>query len=236
MRSVVASAVLSLALVGAPAAAQEAPAVPDSLAARASYSIGFNLGRNLAAQGIEIDFDMITRGVADGGSGAEPLITVAEMEAAVGELQKRVAAAQAERARVLGEKNREEAAAFLASNGARPDVVTTPSGLQYLVLSEGSGPQPSPEDRVRVHYTGTLLDGTKFDSSVERGEPVAFKLDGVIPGWREALPLMKVGSKWKIFVPAELAYGERGAPPVIGPSALLIFEVELLAIEEGGSG
>ncbi len=233
-RSFVASAALSLTLVGGPAAAQEAPAVPESLAARASYSIGFNLGRNLAAQGVEIDHDMIARGVADGGSGAEPLMTVEQMDAAVGELQKQVAALQAERARVLGEKNREAATAFLASNGAREDVVTTESGLQYRVLTEGTGPKPSAQDRVRVHYTGTLLDGTKFDSSVDRGEPVAFKLDGVIAGWQEALPLMKVGSKWKLFVPSELAYGERGAPPVIGPHALLIFEVELLAIEEAG--
>ncbi len=233
-RSFVASAALSLTLVGGPAAAQEAPAVPESLAARASYSIGFNLGRNLAAQGVEIDHDMIARGVADGGSGAEPLMTVEQMDAAVGELQKQVAELQAERARVLGEKNREAATAFLASNGAREDVVTTESGLQYRVLTEGTGPKPSAQDRVRVHYTGTLLDGTKFDSSVDRGEPVAFKLDGVIAGWQEALPLMKVGSKWKLFVPSELAYGERGAPPVIGPHALLIFEVELLAIEEAG--
>ncbi len=233
-RSLVASAALSLTLVGGPAAAQEAPAVPESLAARASYSIGFNLGRNLAAQGVEIDHDMIARGVADGGSGAEPLMTVEQMDAAVGELQKQVAELQAERARVLGEKNREAATAFLASNGAREDVVTTESGLQYRVLTEGTGPKPSAQDRVRVHYTGTLLDGTKFDSSVDRGEPVAFKLDGVIAGWQEALPLMKVGSKWKLFVPSELAYGERGAPPVIGPHALLIFEVELLAIEEAG--
>ncbi len=233
-RSFVASAALSLTLVGGPAAAQEAPAVPESLAARASYSIGFNLGRNLAAQGVEIDHDMIARGVADGGSGAEPLMTVEQMDAAVGELQKQVAELQAERARVLGEKNREAATAFLASNGAREDVVTTESGLQYRVLTEGTGPKPSAQDRVRVHYTGTLLDGTKFDSSVDRGEPVAFKLDGVIAGWQEALPLMKVGSKWKLFVPSGLAYGERGAPPVIGPHALLIFEVELLAIEEAG--
>ncbi len=233
-RSFVASAALSLTLVGSPAAAQEAPAVPESLAARASYSIGFNLGRNLAAQGVEIDHDMIARGVADGGSGAEPLMTVEQMDAAVGELQKQVAELQAERARVLGEKNREAATAFLASNGAREDVVTTESGLQYRVLTEGTGPKPSAQDRVRVHYTGTLLDGTKFDSSVDRGEPVAFKLDGVIAGWQEALPLMKVGSKWKLFVPSGLAYGERGAPPVIGPHALLIFEVELLAIEEAG--
>ncbi len=236
-KALVASAALSLILAGAPAPAQAqaqaGPAAPESLAGRSSYSIGFNLGRNLAAQGIEIDYEMIARGVADGGSGRQALMTEEEMQAAVGELQKKVAAAQAERAKVLGARNQTEAAAFLERNRAAEGVVTTGSGLQYKVLVGGDGPQPTPEDRVRVHYTGTLLDGTKFDSSVDRGEPVAFKLDGVIPGWREALPLMKVGSKWKLWVPAELAYGDRGAPPVIGPQALLVFEVELLGIEEG---
>ncbi len=234
MRNVlVAAAALSLLVAAVPALGQDAPTVPESLAARSSYSIGFNLGRNLAAQGIEIDFEMIARGIADGGSGKPALLTDEEMDAAVGELQRKVAEAQAARAQALGAKNQKEADAFLEKNRTAKGVVTTQSGLQYRVLSEGDGPSPTPAARVRVHYTGTLLDGTKFDSSIDRGEPVSFKLDGVIEAWQEALPLMKVGSKWKLFVPASLAYGERGAPPVIGPHALLIFEVELLAIEEG---
>jgi FKBP-type peptidyl-prolyl cis-trans isomerase len=127
--------------------------------------------------------------------------------------------------------NSEAGSAFLAENKGKPGVVTTDSGLQYLVLAAGTGPRPTPTDRVTVHYRGTLLDGTEFDSSHSRGEPASFPLDQVIPGWVEALQLMPVGSSYRLFIPAELAYGERGSGLMIGPQATLIFEVELLGIE-----
>ena len=130
----------------------------------------------------------------------------------------------------VAQKNLEEGNAFLEKNKAREGVVTTASGLQYEIITEGTGPKPTAEDDVRVHYHGTLIDGTVFDSSVDRGEPIVFGVGQVIPGWSEALQLMPVGSKWKIYIPAELAYGERGAGADVGPNAVLIFEVELLEI------
>jgi FKBP-type peptidyl-prolyl cis-trans isomerase FklB len=129
-------------------------------------------------------------------------------------------------------KNREAGLKFLAENKTKPGVVTLPDGLQYLVLKEGTGPKPTINDKVKTHYHGTLIDGTVFDSSVDRGQPISFPVGGVIKGWTEALQLMPVGSKWRLFIPSELAYGDRGAGPKIGPGAALVFEVELLAIEQ----
>jgi FKBP-type peptidyl-prolyl cis-trans isomerase FklB len=130
-----------------------------------------------------------------------------------------------------GEKNKKEGEAFLAENKKKEGVKTLPSGLQYKVIKEGTGKSPKATDKVSTHYRGTLIDGTEFDSSYKRGQPATFPVNGVIPGWTEALQLMKVGSKWQLFIPSKLAYGERGAPPVIGPYSVLIFTVELLAIK-----
>ena len=135
----------------------------------------------------------------------------------------------------LAEKNAKEGEAFFAENKKKEGIVTLPSGLQYKVIKEGDGPTPKATDTVSVNYKGTFIDGTEFDSSYKRNQPATFKVKGVIPGWVEALQLMKVGSKWQIFIPASLAYGDKGAGNVIGPNATLIFEVELLSIDEGGS-
>jgi len=134
-------------------------------------------------------------------------------------------------AKEMGEKNLKEGEAFLQENAKREGVVALPSGLQYEVIEEGTGKSPKPGDEVTVHYRGTLVDGTVFDSSYERGEPVTFPVEGVIPGWTEALQLMKEGAKWKLFIPPSLAYGERGAGQVIGPNATLLFEVELISVQ-----
>ena len=158
-------------------------------------------------------------------------MTEEERQDVMAALQKELMEKQAEKNRVLGEKNKREGEAFLAENKAREGVITLPSGLQYQVLNSGSGPSPKETDRVKAHYIGWLLDGTEFNNSRKQGEPVVFGLDQVIPGWREALQLMKVGDKWKLFVPGELGYGERGMVNIIGPHATLIFEVELLGIE-----
>jgi FKBP-type peptidyl-prolyl cis-trans isomerase FklB len=216
-----------------PAAPAQAPAgsKPESLEDRASYIIGFNLGSNLKQQEIPVNADVIIRGLRDGLSGAQAALTDEEIQAAMGEFQQKMAAQQQARMQAAGEKNKKEGDAFLAANKSKPGVTTTASGLQYQITQPGTGPKPKPEDRVTVHYKGTLTDGTVFDSSYERGQPATFAVNQVIPGWVEALQLMNVGSKARLVIPPSLAYGETGAGQDIGPNAVLIFEVELLKIE-----
>lgn len=198
---------------------------------RISYALGLSMGNNFRNSGIHsIDIKDFADGVAAVFDGAKPKMTYDEAKEEIRlfftkmeEEQKKAAEAQAAINRELGDK-------YLKENGARPGVYTTPSGLQYEVLAEGDGPSPKPTDQVTVHYTGTLIDGTVFDSSVERGAPATFGVTQVIPGWVEALQLMKVGAKWRLFIPSNLAYGPNGAGGVIGPDATLIFDVELLNI------
>jgi FKBP-type peptidyl-prolyl cis-trans isomerase FklB len=196
-----------------------------------SYSVGVNLGKNLKQMAMDIDPETLAKGFKDAYSGAKPLLSDEEMQSVLASVQKEVAAKQAEKVKALGEKNKKEGEAFLAENKKKEGVKTLASGLQYKVLKEGTGKAPKAADKVSTHYQGTLIDGTEFDSSYKRGEPTTFPVKGVIPGWTEALQLMKVGSKWQLFIPSKLAYGERGAPPVIGPNAVLVFTMELLAIQ-----
>jgi FKBP-type peptidyl-prolyl cis-trans isomerase FklB len=220
-------------------AAQPAPAPaapgdkPQSLEDKASYIIGFNLGSNLKQQEIPVSSDLIIKGLRDGLGGAKGLLTDEEIQAAMTEFQQQMMAKQQAKMQAAGAKNKQEADTFLASNKGKPGVVTTASGLQYQILQQGTGATPKPTDKVTVHYKGTLLDGTVFDSSYDRNEPATFVVGQVIPGWVEALQLMKVGSKAKLFIPPSLAYGESGAGQQIGPNSLLIFEVELLKAEPG---
>ncbi|HYU32447.1 MAG TPA: FKBP-type peptidyl-prolyl cis-trans isomerase [Thermoanaerobaculia bacterium] len=204
---------------------------PQSLEDKASYIIGFNLGSNLKQQEIPVNSDLIVKGLRDGLGGAAGLLTNEEIQAAMTEFQQQMMAKQQEKMKVVGDKNKKEADEFLAANKTKPGVVTTASGLQYQVLQEGNGPLPKATDNVTVNYKGTLLNGKVFDSSYDRNEPATFTVGQVIPGWVEALQLMKVGSKFKLFVPPALAYGENGAGQEIGPNSLLIFEVELLKAE-----
>jgi len=218
----------------APAATQAATAGPDALATakeRLSYAMGMDLGHQLKTRSVEIDPAVFARGLADALSGSKTLLTEQEAKTVIADLQKAMLVQQAAAARAAGEKNKAEGDAFLAENKKKEGVVTLPSGLQYKVVTEGSGAKPGAADTVSVNYRGTLIDGTEFDSSYKRGQPVTFPVKGVIAGWTEALQLMKAGSKWQLFIPANLAYGERGAPPVIGPHATLIFEVELLEVK-----
>ena len=197
---------------------------------RAAYAIGLNLGNNLRMQGgNDLDVDIIAQGLRDGLGENEPLVSVEDMEAAIAEMNDILAARGRELAAAEGEKNRAAAATFFAENGQRDGVITTPSGLQYEVIEMGDGPSPSATDVVTVHYRGTILDGTEFDSSAG-GKPVSFPLNQVISGWTEGLQLMKVGSKFMFYLPSELAYGSNPPGPPIGPDAALIFEVELLEI------
>lgn len=201
-------------------------------AQQAGYSIGANIGSNLLGEGLaeDLDLDAIIAGLRDSFNGGELKMTQDQMMSAIQaftvlQQQKMNAELQAQ-----AQAGRD----FLAQNASQPGVTTTASGLQYSVISNASNagaPSPKVTDTVSVHYTGTLIDGTVFDSSVERNEPATFPLDGVIPGWTEGLQLMKVGAKYRFFIPSELAYGEQGAPPVIPPNSPLIFDVELLSIE-----
>ena len=206
---------------------------------KASYFIGLSIGKNLQRQGMIVDPETFAKGLADALSNAEPKVTLEEARPALmameEEAMKRAQALQEEEAAAaakVAEANRAEGKAFLAKNAEEEGVKTTESGLQYKVLTEGSGKKPAASDSVRVHYRGTLLDGTEFDSSYKRGQPATFGVTQVIKGWVEALQLMKVGGKWKLWIPADLAYGDTPRPGgPIKPGHLLVFEVELLGIE-----
>jgi FKBP-type peptidyl-prolyl cis-trans isomerase len=195
-----------------------------------SYVIGLQIAGSLVQIKDEIDLKVLMSGIETGLSGNEPAIGEEEATAVQQAFGQRLQAKREGEMQVAATKNREEGEAFLAQNKAKAGIKTTASGLQYEVVTEGKGPRPAPTDTVKVHYTGTLLDGTKFDSSVDRGQPAQFALNAVIPGWTEALQLMPVGSKYTLWLPSELAYGDRGTPGPIGPNASLKFEVELLEI------
>ena len=230
--SIVAAAVGSLAIAQEqiPPARKSAPApTPQNQQERAGYALGLNIGRTLKAQSIDVDLTFLTRGIRDALTGAKPLLTDQEMQETMKTAQKQAQARAQAQAKVEGAKNKLEGDKFLAANAKKQGVQTTKSGLQYKVLKEGKGPSPKPTDVVRTHYHGTLINGEVFDSSVQRGEPAEFPVNGVIPGWTEALQQMKVGSKWQLFVPPNLAYGEDGFQD-IPPNKTLVFEVELLDI------
>lgn len=207
------------------------PSNPGAILDQAYYAIGLNLGRSLRNAGVDADPQKVLEGLKDGLSGATPPLTEAQMQAAVAQLQTQAQARAADKAAKAAEANKAQGVAFMSANKAKSGVVTLPSGLQYEILKAGSGPVPKIDDTVSCHYRGTLIDGTEFDSSYARNEPASFAVNGVIKGWTEALQRMPVGSKWRLVVPSDLAYGDRGAGAQIGPGAVLVFEVELLAIE-----
>ncbi len=195
-----------------------------------SYAIGWQTGLNFRQQEIDIDAEQFADGLREALAGGDSRWTAEEMGAALQAFQQELLAQQQEKMAAAGSENAAAGEAFLAENKDREGVMTTDSGLQYEVVEEGEGPSPSASDRVTVHYRGTLVDGTQFDSSIDRGQPATFRLDQVIAGWTEGLQLMNVGSKYKLYVPAELAYGPRGQG-AIGPNSTLVFEVELIGIE-----
>ncbi|NIO17081.1 MAG: FKBP-type peptidyl-prolyl cis-trans isomerase [Deltaproteobacteria bacterium] len=198
---------------------------------KVSYSIGFQVGSDFKRQGVELDPEILARGVQDALTESEPAMTREDMSSTLADLREKVMAAQQEEMKKAGEKNLADGKAFLAENGKKEGVTTTASGLQYKVMNEGEGDPPKATDTVTVNYRGTLIDGTEFDSSYKRGQPATFQLNRVIKGWTEGLQLMKPGAKYQLFIPPELAYGERGAGQVIGPNSTLIFEVELISVE-----
>jgi len=216
----------------APAAKAQTPSAFPTEKERVSYAIGMNVGSGLRKQDIEIDPNLLLQGLKDALSGGKTLMTDDEVRATFQQLQTSLRAKQEEKMKVAGEANKKEGDAFLAANKSKGGVVALPSGLQYKILTQGTGPKPTVGDSVVCNYKGTLINGTEFDSSYKRGEPATFPVTRVIKGWTEALQLMPTGSKWQLFVPPDLAYGERGAGNDIGPNATLIFEVELLSIQE----
>ena len=195
---------------------------------KVSYIIGMDIGSNLKKQSIDVDPNILAKGMKDAFLGEKPLLTEQEIQETMVAFQKEMMAKQAE----VAKKNKAEGEAFLAENKKKEGVKTLPSGLQYKVIKVGTGKKPKLTDTVTAHYRGTLINGMEFDSSYRRGQPVNFQVSGVIPGWTEALQLMQEGAKWQLFIPSNLAYGEQGAGRDIGPSSTLIFEIELVSIQE----
>jgi len=198
---------------------------------KTSYTFGVNIGKSFKNQSIDVDLPLVMKGIQDAMGGGKCLLTDAECSQVMQEFQKEMVAKRSEGKKVASDKNKKDGDTFLAQNGKQAGVETLPSGLQYKVITAGTGPKPKLTDTVKTHYRGTLIDGKEFDSSYSRGEPATFPVTGVIKGWTEALQLMPVGSKWQLYIPAELAYGDRGAGADIGPGATLIFDIELLSIE-----
>ncbi|MCC8038525.1 MAG: FKBP-type peptidyl-prolyl cis-trans isomerase [Bacteroidales bacterium] len=198
---------------------------------RISYALGLSMGNNFRASGIkEINVQDFADGVAAVFYGTAPKMSYDEAKKEIQAFFENMQKEQEAEAARMAEVNKKAGEEFLAENGKRVDVLTTPSGLQYEVITQGEGPKPTASDQVEVHYTGKLIDGTVFDSSVDRGMPATFGVTQVIPGWVEALQLMNEGSKWRLFIPSNLAYGPQGAPGAIPPNATLIFDVELLKV------
>jgi FKBP-type peptidyl-prolyl cis-trans isomerase FklB len=195
-------------------------------------NIGSGLGNNLKKQSVDVDSNLVSQGLKDSLAGGKTRLTQEEAQAVLTEVQNEVRKQQQEKTQQAATANKTEGEAFLAANKAKQGVITLPSGLQYKILTAGTGPKPTAADTVVCNYRGTLINGTEFDSSYKRGQPATFGVGQVIKGWTEALQLMPTGSKWQIFIPSGLAYAERGAGADIGPNATLIFEVELLSIQE----
>jgi FKBP-type peptidyl-prolyl cis-trans isomerase FklB len=204
-----------------------------------SYSLGFSMGSRFIRDGLEINLEIFQEGMKDGFTGSKQVLTEEEMQKTMMALQQKMMAKrqtehmkEMEERKNLGEANKEKGEKFLEANKAKEGVITLESGLQYKILRKGTGTSPKATDTVKCHYKGTTIDGEEFDSSYKRGEPATFALNRVIKGWTEGLQLMKEGGKWEFFIPPELAYGEMGSGPHIGPNEVLIFEVELLGIEK----
>jgi FKBP-type peptidyl-prolyl cis-trans isomerase len=215
------------------AAQHHAPAPPLVLKTdkdKQSYAIGMNIGKSIHRDDVDVDPNILLRGMKDALAGGKTVLTDDEAKAVMTNLQAEMRKQQAEKAQVAAETNKKAGDAFLAENKAKDGVVTLPSGLQYKILTEGTGPKPAATDTIVCNYKGTLLDNTEFDSSYSRKQPLTIPVGGVIKGWTEALQLMPVGSKWQLFIPSDLAYGPQAKGP-IGPNSTLIFEVELLSIQ-----
>jgi FKBP-type peptidyl-prolyl cis-trans isomerase FklB len=218
--------IVSASLLALPLFGQEKSTQLKDQKDKVSYSIGLQIGGNLTRQKVDVNPDVLAAGIKDAIAG-KPQLTQDQIKDVMTQFEKDMEQKQ----KTLGEKNKVDGAKFLEENKKKPGVKTTASGLEYKVIKEGTGPTPKPTDMVTVNYRGTLINGTEFDSSYKRGQPATFPVNGVIKGWTEALQLMKKGSKFELFIPPNLAYGERAVGPDIGPNATLTFEVELLDVK-----
>ena len=213
-----------------PSAASDSPLKTEK--DKVSYAIGMNIGENFKRQGIDVDPAIFLQGLKESMAGGKTLLSDEEVRTLLTQYQGELRVKMEQKAKEAAETNKKEGEAFLAANKGKEGVVTLPSGLEYKVLTQGTGPKPTATDTVNCNYRGTLINGTEFDSSAKHGGPATFPVNGVIKGWTEALQLMPVGSKWQLFIPSELAYGERGTPGgEIGPNSTLVFEVELVSIQ-----
>jgi FKBP-type peptidyl-prolyl cis-trans isomerase FklB len=222
--------VLGLGLLAVPAGAQDSTA-PTTQKDKISYGIGVQVAKTLKTQGIDVNPDLLVKGLRDALSGQKLLMSDDDLNTTMSALQQEMAQKQIQAKAKEAEDNKKAGDAFLADNGKKDGVVTLPSGLQYKILKTAEGQKPTDADTVTCNYRGTLIDGTEFDKS-QAGQPATFQVGAVIPGFKEALKLMPVGSRWQFFIPPSLAYGERGAGNVIGPNTTLIFEVELVSIKD----
>jgi len=225
------SGLLSLLVTANTACAADQPMELKNDEQKLSYAMGLDLGEYFKGLEEKFDLNVLQQGILDGYSGNKPLLSQADAAAIQQAFAKRQQEKQMKKAVAMVQNNRKAAEEFLKANKAKDGVVETKSGLQYKVVKKGEGKKPLPTDTVKVHYKGTLIDGKEFDSSYKRNEPAVFQVNQVIGGWQEALPLMEVGSTFDLFIPPDLAYGDRGAPPVIEPGSMLVFQVELLGIE-----
>jgi FKBP-type peptidyl-prolyl cis-trans isomerase FklB len=221
---------LVLSLLGVTVQAQK-KGTPKTQKEKVSYSLGINIGKQMKMQGIDADQDFLAQGLKDALSNAKTAMSDKDMETTMSAFQQEMMTKMQAKQKVEGGKNKTEGEAFLAANKKKDGVITLPSGLQYKIIKMGNGPKPTASQTVTCNYRGTLIDGKEFDSSTRYGKPAEFPVGGVIKGWIEALQLMPVGSKWELYIPSDLAYGENGAGQTIGPNAALIFEIELLSIK-----
>ncbi len=228
MRFKLATAVF-LALAAVSAQAQDL----ESEKGKLSYAVGWDLGADIARRGEDFDVEALISAIRDSAAGRDPQVEAAEMRRLLTELQERVREEQIAALQQLAEDNQAKADAFLAENQNKTGIVVLPSGVQYRIIEEGNGSRPGLEDTVSVHYRSSKVDGIELDSSFARGVPQEFTVNQVLQGWQEVLPLMKVGSTWQIFVPPELAFGQRGNPPAVGPNEALMFDLKLLEIVDG---
>ena len=229
MRKIAVHVVLVVVFLSGVCLAGDKPEIKDEKG-KINYSIGYQIGGDFKRQGIDLEPDLIVKGIQDALAESKPLMTPQEMRKTLVDLKEKIVADQRKQQEDHAQKNLAEGKAFLAKNAKKKGVKTLPSGLQYKVIEKGNGTSPKKTDSVTVDYRGTLIDGTEFDSSYKRGKPATFRVDGVIAGWTEALQLMKPGAKWQLFIPAKMAYGVRGAGPRIEPNSTLIFEVKLIKV------
>ena len=217
---------------GSKAENPSSPIVLKTQKDKVSYALGMAIGKNLAREGVDVDTAIVLRGLIDAVTGAKPLLTEDEARTVVQTLQQETLARREAEMKTLGDANKKEGEAFLAENKKKEGVVALASGVQYKIVKQGNGPKPVITDTVVCNYRGTLINGKEFDSSYKRGQPATFPVNAVIKGWTEMLQLMPVGSQYQVWIPAELAYGPRPGGPDIGPNATLIFDIELISIQE----